>query len=485
MSQSSQMMQQPLINQQSRIFNQPPQSSLPPQLIQQQQSRIFNQSTLYPQESQKQQYHQQQPQNLPPRNQQSQNFPQQQHQPQLQQHQPQQQQRQYNQQAQGLPHQLYFQMLPPRHDFSRPVPSSAILEIKQINHFNTHFTIKAFVVYKSDIKQWSNNRGQGKLFNVTLMDKSGEIRATAFTFCVDKFYELLKENKAYYMTKLKVALNKNPIYQGHKYELHFENSSEVRLCTDTDSLDSELSFEFVTFEKLLSIDKDTHIVDKSGYEITVTIWRNLIDNLDCTIGSVIIIKSARVSDFRGKGLSTTNSTVLITNPSLPEATELSEWYSTGGSQLEFNSLSRSINIKEAQKSLEEIKSDKTLGCKEKPDYFTVRATVAYIHNKGKELIYPSCGSCKKKVFGSGNNWSCDRCSKSFETPTYRYNDVDPYGYENHIKNQLWESYIFKVRTQLKTFNEKTVVNNNLVAISEIDYVAETNHLCEKINELEK
>ncbi|CAJ0824964.1 1742_t:CDS:10, partial [Entrophospora sp. SA101] len=275
----------------------------------------------------------------------------------------------------------YFQMLPPRHDFSRPVPSSAILEIKKINPLNTHFTIKAFVVYKSDIKQWSNNRGQGKLFNVTLMDKSGEIRATAFTFCVDKFYELLKENKAYYMTKLKVALNKNPIYQGHKYELHFENSSEVRLCTDTDSLDSELSFEFVTFEKLLSIDKDTHIVDKSGYEITVTTWRNLIDNLDCTIGSVIIIKSARVSDFRGKGLSTTNSTVLITNPSLPEATELSEWYSTGGSQLEFNSLASqtggSINIKEAQKSLEEIKSDKTLGRKEKAkNLFILHAVLA-------------------------------------------------------------------------------------------------------------
>ena len=95
------------------------------------------------------------------------------------------------------------------------------------------------------------------------------------------------------------------------------------------------------------------MVDKSGYEISATIWGSLIDNLDCTIGSVIIIKSARISDFRGsksliifypcticlfickwliifipsgKGLSTTNSTVLITNPSLPEATELSEWY---------------------------------------------------------------------------------------------------------------------------------------------------------------
>ncbi|CAJ0871873.1 5093_t:CDS:10 [Entrophospora sp. SA101] len=408
----------------------------------------------------------------------------------------QQQSRIFNQPLPQMSQSSQMMQQPPinQHDFSRPVPSSAILEIKQINPFNTHFTIKAFVVYKSEIKQWSNNRGQGRLFNVTLMDKSGEIRATAFTFCVDKFYELLKENKAYYMTKLKVVLNKNPIYQGHKYELHFENSSEVRLLRK----------------------REIDIVDKSGYEVTATIWGNLIDSLECTIGSVIIIKSARVSDFRGKSLSTTNSTVLITDPSLPEATELSEWYSTGGSQLEFNSLAGqtggSINIKEAQKSLEEIKSDKTLGYKEKPDYFTVRATVAYIHNKGKELIYPSCSTCKKKVFGSDNNWSCDRCSKSFETPTYRYilpiritdhsdsawmncfdetaalilgmpaddfrklRDVDPYGYENHIKNRLWESYIFK---------EKTIVNNNLVAISEIDYVAETSHLCEKINELEK
>ncbi|CAJ0831833.1 5909_t:CDS:10 [Entrophospora sp. SA101] len=361
----------------------------------------------------------------------------------------------------------YFQMLPPRHDFSRPVPSSAILEIKQINPLNTHFTIKAFVVYKSDIKQWSNNRGQGRLFNVTLMDKSGEIRATAFTFCVDKFYELLKENKAYYMTKLKVALNKNPIYQGHKYELHFENSSEVRLCTDTDSLDSELSFKFVTFEKLLSIDKDTHIVDKSGYEITVTIWRNLIDNLDCTIGSVIIIKSARVSDFRGKGLSTTNSTVLITNPSLPEATELSEWYSTGGSQLEFNSLSRSINIKEAQKSLEEIKSDKTLGRKEKAkNLFILHAVLA----KRKYLEVAIIGV----VIDVQNHLRLQPTDSAWmncfdETAAL-------------ILGMPADDFLC---TQLKTFNEKTVVNNNLVAISEIDYVAETNHLCEKINELEK
>ncbi|CAH1768822.1 14365_t:CDS:10, partial [Entrophospora sp. SA101] len=352
-------------------------------------------------------------------------------------------------------------------DFSRPVPSSAILEIKKINPLNTHFTIKAFVVYKSDIKQWSNNRGQGKLFNVTLMDKSGEIRATAFTFCVDKFYELLKENKAYYMTKLKVALNKNPIYQGHKYELHFENSSEVRLCTDTDSLDSELSFKFVTFEKLLSIDKDTHIVDKSGYEITVTIWRNLIDNLDCTIGSVIIIKSARVSDFRGKGLSTTNSTVLITNPSLPEATELSEWYSTGGSQLEFNSLSRSINIKEAQKSLEEIKSDKTLGRKEKAkNLFILHAVLA----KRKYLEVAIIGV----VIDVQNHLRLQPTDSAWmncfdETAAL-------------ILGMPADDFLC---TQLKTFNEKTVVNNNLVAISEIDYVAETNHLCEKINELEK
>ncbi len=48
---------------------------------------------------------------------------------------------------------------------------------------------------KSAIRTWSNSRGEGKLFNMNLLDDSGEIRATAFKNEVDKFYELLEVNK--------------------------------------------------------------------------------------------------------------------------------------------------------------------------------------------------------------------------------------------------------------------------------------------------
>ena len=49
---------------------------------------------------------------------------------------------------------------------------------------------------KSNIRTWSNSRGEGRLFSVNLLDESGEIRATGFTDVVDKYYELLEVNKA-------------------------------------------------------------------------------------------------------------------------------------------------------------------------------------------------------------------------------------------------------------------------------------------------
>ncbi len=57
------------------------------------------------------------------------------------------------------------------------------------------WTIKARVTQKSDIKHWSNSKGEGKLFSVTFMDETGEIRATGFNDTVDNFYELLQEGK--------------------------------------------------------------------------------------------------------------------------------------------------------------------------------------------------------------------------------------------------------------------------------------------------
>ena len=48
---------------------------------------------------------------------------------------------------------------------------------------------------KSSVRNWSNSRGEGRLFSVNFLDESGEIRATGFNEAVDKFYDLLEVNK--------------------------------------------------------------------------------------------------------------------------------------------------------------------------------------------------------------------------------------------------------------------------------------------------
>ena len=65
----------------------------------------------------------------------------------------------------------------------------------------SRWTIKVRVTKKMDIRTWSNARGEGKLFCVHLIDESGEIKATAFNEQCDKFYDMLEENKVYYISQ--------------------------------------------------------------------------------------------------------------------------------------------------------------------------------------------------------------------------------------------------------------------------------------------
>lgn len=97
-----------------------------------------------------------------------------------------------------------------------------------INTLCCRWTIKARVSSKTDVKHWSNARGDGKLFNVTLMDDSGEIRATGFNQQVDQFFDVLQENKAYYISKARVNIAKKQFNNvNNEYELSLGNDTEI------------------------------------------------------------------------------------------------------------------------------------------------------------------------------------------------------------------------------------------------------------------
>jgi replication factor A1 len=114
---------------------------------------------------------------------------------------------------------------PPAQRGARP---GSIYPIEGLSPYQNNWTIKARVTQKSDIKTWSNQRGEGKLFNVTLMDESGEIRATGFNQVVDELYDKLEEGKVYFLSKARVNLAKKKFSNlANDYELSLEKNTEI------------------------------------------------------------------------------------------------------------------------------------------------------------------------------------------------------------------------------------------------------------------
>lgn len=66
--------------------------------------------------------------------------------------------------------------------------------ISALSPYQNKWVIKARVTAKSPIRTWSNQKGEGKLFSMDLMDESGQIRVTGFRDAVDKFYDMIEVN---------------------------------------------------------------------------------------------------------------------------------------------------------------------------------------------------------------------------------------------------------------------------------------------------
>jgi replication factor A1 len=69
-----------------------------------------------------------------------------------------------------------------------------IMSINGLNPYQNNWMIKARITAKTDIRRWLNERGEGSLFKIDLLDSSGgEIGACFFKEAVDKFYHILEE----------------------------------------------------------------------------------------------------------------------------------------------------------------------------------------------------------------------------------------------------------------------------------------------------
>ena len=134
------------------------------------------------------------------------------------------------------------------------------------------------------------------MFDVTLKDSSGEIKATGFNDGAVHFHTLFEEGKVYMVSTATIKpANKNFNATDHNYELSFHKGTTVTLCQEASSQDvPRLQHNFKTVNDINDgcQDKDTvdfvgivadvadvvHFTARSGKELTkreVTIFTQL------------------------------------------------------------------------------------------------------------------------------------------------------------------------------------------------------------------
>lgn len=148
--------------------------------------------------------------------------------------------------------------------------------ISELNLKSVVFKIRARVIAKSDIRQWSNAKGEGKFFHMDIIDESGQMRVTAFRDHVDKYYDMievriyLKTNeggwkreerhqqfvlfqldKVYYILNGQVELsNKKYSDISNDYEMVLNIYSDIWECRDDAHSVPTMKYEFIPIAQI-------------------------------------------------------------------------------------------------------------------------------------------------------------------------------------------------------------------------------------------
>ena len=323
-------------------------------------------------------------------------------------------------------------------------------------------TIKARITEKGDIKRWNNDRGEGTLFNITLLDAGGsEIRGTFFKEMVDKYYQTLEEGKVYTFSNFSVKQANPKFNKKGPHELSFDRQTLINPAEEDGGI-ATMNYRFCPIEQLPNLPKDSMvdvlavvksyeepaeivsqkmggrvlikrdliIVDSSMCEVRCTIWGEKArdSRFQWNTHPIVAFKDAKVGEYQGCTLSAGNS--IMVNPDIPEAHEMFKWKSSdawqGGSGLRSltgsggGGAGKAIEPLLKRRTLEWVKD--TNNCVSADGRGVDSCCTVTISNisKDREQAYHACPDCKKKVIEGMNGLSCEKCQKEVANPVWRY-----------------------------------------------------------------
>jgi replication factor A1 len=348
------------------------------------------------------------------------------------------------------------------------VGNSRFRDIQSINPYQSGWVIKGRCTSKSDVRTYTNARGEGKLMSFELTDNSGSIRVTCFNEEVDRAEPKVHVGRLFVVSKAQLKqANEKYNKSTSSFEMTLGRESELREEDDDGSV-AQIKYNFTKIGDLETIEvkgtcdvvavvheiqelseivvrstgeplkkRGVSLVDDSGRAVELTLWRNeaetLLTEADLDRHPIIVLRGASRGDYGGVCLNVSRATTIEIDPtSVPEANVLRGWYDSGGAQatpiqsLSGGGAARGNKVLGDRKSLmeadvEDVQPGLQSGGPCNP--FAVRGYVTFM-KKDKELSYPSDPDTKKKLTEAGapGMWHSESSGREFtdEEVQHRY-----------------------------------------------------------------
>jgi replication factor A1 len=359
---------------------------------------------------------------------------------------------------------------------------SDYLPIHELNPSVSEWTIQARVTKKGPLRSFRNQRGEGTLFSVDLLDESGgEIRCTAFNGKAKELFAQLDVEGVFTFSggTLKRA-NTRWNSLNHDFEVTFGHETSVSRVNEEEEGDACLripkqSFEFVAINDLPSVwegrrdakvdvigvvrevrdlceftskkgndmrKREVVIVDESDTSVEVTFWgddatRTMSEDNGCVSGVVVAVKQATPSEWEGSlTISAGFTSGVFLSPDHVRTRELRAWHEETAATaiqrdvVDLSATSRRRNSPTGTLSkgamprlcIETALRRLVVG-EETDERFELVATITFIaNNASSPPWYMSCSNstCRKRVTGRAGAWHCQKCSTTNETSVPRY-----------------------------------------------------------------
>lgn len=402
--------------------------------------------------------------------------------------------------------------------------SLSTTSIMALNPFSNKWVVKGRCISKSEIRKFTNQKGEGKFFFIYLVDESGSIKVSCFNETVDLFYEMFDVGKVYNVSNGTVKMtNRKFSTATSEYEINLERNSEITLVYDDKT--PKFFFKFVKVQDIApdtmidfigavktvgevqsivlkkdgstTTKRDIVLVDETGH-IRLTIWGSKTET-EIEVGDILALNGVSVREYNGPNLSTAASTEIHRNPDLEQSFYLKGWFMETGK-----------NIKIVPKVQDEGRSFISELTESK--YATLCCQVTYI--KEDTLFYNACEECNRKVTSEGTSFRCERCDKEFVDCNARYmlrlqigdcsgqtyascfdkegeclikqsakslrDTEDSSQVQDWVKSVLFKDVILSVKKVSEIYNNEEKEKIVIRAVHEMDYVKESNRLINEI-----